>query len=128
MEGKERLVRFYGAREVWAGLMSLSPDKHAGLCSRVAGDGLDIATLLIGLRANNPKRGNVTVALAAVGAITLFDLLGVQATSVQHGRNRGARLYRERSGFPRGVQAAKGAAKDFVSQRETRSGQVLAFG
>src|SRR3954453_16224781 len=48
MEGKENLVRAYGFREVSAGLLSLSIEKKAGLWSRVAGDGLDIATLMAG--------------------------------------------------------------------------------
>src|SRR3954454_5128320 len=46
MEGSEGLVRAYGAREIAAGMMTLSPDKTVGLWSRVAGDGLDILTLL----------------------------------------------------------------------------------
>src|SRR3954454_4208212 len=46
MEGKETLVRAYGAREISSGLISLSTEKTLGLWSRVAGDGIDIATLL----------------------------------------------------------------------------------
>src|SRR3954454_14162447 len=42
MQGKEGLIRAYGAREILAGVVSLSPDKQAGLWSRLAGDGLDI--------------------------------------------------------------------------------------
>src|SRR3954453_17949472 len=46
MEGKEALVRAYGAREIASGVLTLSADKQAGLWSRrLAGDGLDIATL-----------------------------------------------------------------------------------
>src|SRR3954452_9228503 len=50
MEGKETLVRAYGARELGHGIISLSPDKGVGLWSRVAGDGLDIATLMQAMR------------------------------------------------------------------------------
>src|SRR5437763_8919891 len=64
MEGSEALVRAYGMREIGAGIMTLSPDKGLGLQSRVAGDALDIATLLAGLRGDNPKRDNVAIALA----------------------------------------------------------------
>ena len=59
LEGNEGLVRAYGAREIGAGVLSLSVDKKAGLWSRVAGDGLDIVTLLTALREDNPKRDNV---------------------------------------------------------------------
>src|SRR4051794_9620195 len=45
MEGKERLIRVFGAREIMAGVLSLSLEKRMGLSSRVIGDGLDIATL-----------------------------------------------------------------------------------
>src|SRR3954454_21665768 len=57
MEGQEALVRAYGFREVAAGMLSLSIEKRAGLWSRVAGDGLDIATLAAAFRDDNPKKG-----------------------------------------------------------------------
>jgi hypothetical protein len=114
MQGKEGLVRAYGVREIGSGLLSLSPDKQAGLWSRVAGDGIDIATLITGLREDNPKRQNVAIALAMVLGVTVLDLMGAQATAVRHSPHRGQRrLYPERSGFPQGVEAARGAAKDF---------------
>ena len=74
MEGKESLVRAYGFREVASGMLSLSIEKNAGLWSRVAGDGLDIATLMAGLRDDNPKKDNVAIALMMVGGITLLDI------------------------------------------------------
>ena len=46
MGGKEALVRAYGAREIGAGVLCLSIDQQAGLWSRVAGDGVDIAFTL----------------------------------------------------------------------------------
>src|SRR5947209_18500779 len=72
MEGKEDLIRLYGVREIMAGMMSLSLEKSMGLKSRVAGDGLDIATLLMCMGKNNPKSDNVGKALAAVVGITLL--------------------------------------------------------
>src|SRR4051794_6804335 len=113
MQGKEGLVKAYGMREIGAGVMCLSTEKPLGLWSRVAGDGLDMATLLPGLRSDNPKRDNVAVALATVAAITLLDIAAAQGTTVRHRRSRGHyRLYLDRSGFPKGLQAARGAAKD----------------
>jgi hypothetical protein len=127
MEGKEGVVRAFGAREIGHGLLTLSPDKQVGLWSRVAGDGLDIATLMGGLRDDNPKRDNVAIALAMVLGVTLLDVIGAQSTTVRHSRNRGERrLYRDRSGFPRGVQAARGVARDFKTPPDMRAAPVLA--
>jgi len=127
MEGKEGVVRAFGAREISHGLLTLSPDKQVGLWSRVAGDGLDIATLMGGLRDDNPKRDNVAIALAMVLGVTLLDVIGAHSSTVRHSRNRGERrLYRDRSGFPRGVQAARGAARDFKTTPDMRAAPVLA--
>src|ERR671913_1786965 len=82
MEGKEGVVRAFGAREIGPGLLTLSPDKQVGLWSRVAGDGVDIATLMGGLREDNPKRDNVGIALAMVLGVTLLDVIGAQSTTV----------------------------------------------
>ncbi|WP_206533554.1 MULTISPECIES: hypothetical protein [unclassified Mesorhizobium] len=73
MPGKEGLIRAYGAREISSGILSLSADKQPGLWSRVAGDGLDIATLLWAFRHDNPKRDNVGLALVLVAGVTLID-------------------------------------------------------
>jgi hypothetical protein len=114
MEGKEAMVRAYGARELASGMLSLSPDKQIGLWSRVAGDGLDAAALMTGLRDDNPKRQNVEMAMLMVAGIALLDIVCAQAVTARHSRkNAGRRMYRDRSGFPQGVQAARGAAKDF---------------
>jgi hypothetical protein len=122
MEGKEAIVRAYGARELASGVLSLSPDKQIGLWSRVAGDGLDAAMLMTGLRDDNPKRQNVEIAMLMVAGITLLDIVCAQGTSNRHSRNNGGRrMYRDRSGFPRGIQAAKGAAKHFLERGDKAS-------
>jgi hypothetical protein len=127
MEGRETLVRAYGVREIGSGVLSLSVDKHMGLWSRVAGDGLDIATLLAGLRPDNPKRDNVVLALTMVLGVTALDIVGAQGTTARHSRARGQqRLYRDRSGFPKGVQAARGAARDFKIPPDMRAAPPLA--
>jgi len=127
MEGKEALVRAYGAREIGSGILSLSIDKKLGLWSRVAGDGLDIATVMTALRPNNPKRDNVVVALALLLGITAIDLIDAQATTMRHSRGLGRRRsYRDRTGFPRGVQASRGAARDFKTPPDLRHAPPLA--
>ena len=113
VEGKEWFVRAAGAREITHGLLSLSPDKKAGLWSRVGGDAFDIAALSAAMR-DNPKRANVETALWLVVGITLLDIIGAQAVTARHSRRRGqARDYSDRSGFPQGVAQARGAAADF---------------
>jgi hypothetical protein len=111
MQGQENLVRAYGFREVAAGMLSLSIEKEIGLWSRVAGDGLDIATLMAGLRDDNPKKGNVAVALMMVGGITLLDIAAAQAVSARHAPPRGRRrMYNDRTGYPNGMTASRGIA------------------
>ena len=115
LRGKEGLVRSYGAREIAAGVLSLSTAKQAGLWSRVAGDGLDAATLASGLRNDNPQRNNVAFALMMVLGIAALDIAVAQQTTARHTRSRSRpRLYADRSGFPKGLQAAKGRAKDMI--------------
>jgi hypothetical protein len=122
MEGQEALVRAYGAREIGSGMLSLSTERTLGLWSRVGGDGIDIATLLTALREENPKKQNVTTALAMVAGITLLDLVAAQVTTVRRSRNGGDRyIYSNRSGFPEGLAAARGAAKEFQVPPDMRA-------
>jgi hypothetical protein len=122
MEGSEGLVRAYGLREIGAGIMTLSPDKGLGLQSRVAGDALDIATLLAGLRADNPKRDNVMIALAMVVGVTLLDIVGAKGVNTSQRRSeRPRRTYRDRSGYPQGLERARGAARDFRTPTDMRA-------
>jgi hypothetical protein len=111
MEGQESLVRAYGFREVASGMLSLSIEKNAGLWSRVAGDGLDIATLMAALRDDNPKKGNVAMALMMVGGITLLDIATAKEVGARHARQTGSRrMYYDRSGYPNGMAASRGIA------------------
>ena len=75
MTGREWLLRGYGLREVAAGAMSLSTLVAPGITSRIAGDALDIATLLPFTGETNPKRLNVGIALAAVLGVTVLDVV-----------------------------------------------------
>lgn len=112
MEGKERLIQAYGAREIGAGLAALSVDKTAGMWSRVGGDALDLATLALACRSDNPKRTNVKMAIAAVVGITLLDVACATSLSASHGRSRAKpRDYSRRSGFPKGLAASRGLAR-----------------
>src|SRR3954466_11429853 len=111
MEGQENLVRAYGVREVAAGMLSLSIEKKAGLWSRVAGDGLDLATLMAALRDDNPKKANVALALMIVGGITLLDIAAANRVGARHARQtRPRRMYYDRTGYPKGIVASRGIA------------------
>jgi hypothetical protein len=112
MEGDEGLIQAYGLREVAAGVLSLSTDKEVGLWSRVAGDGLDMATLAGAMHYHNPKKGNVAIAMLMVGGITLLDLATAQQVSAHHASNKGRqRMYSDRTGYPKGLAASKGIAR-----------------
>lgn len=112
MKGKESLIRAYGAREIGSGVLTLSVDREAGLASRIGGDLLDIATLLPALSDDNPKRGNVSFALAMVMGVTMLDIIATGASTARHSRGFSEpRDYGDRSGFPQGVNAARGVGR-----------------
>ena len=65
----------YGAREIAAGAALLAqPHRPELMWARVAGDALDIATLIAGDRSDNPKRRTLHAALGGVLAITAADI------------------------------------------------------
>lgn len=112
-EGKATMLRAFGAREIAAGILSLSVDAKAGIASRVAGDTLDIAALLSARRQDNPKQRNVDLALAAVITVTVVDILCLRGLQRVHNRPREQwRDYSDRSGLPRGVEASRGLARE----------------
>lgn len=128
MDGHEALVRAYGAREIGAGIASLSTERSLGLWGRVAGDALDIATVMLAVGRNNPKRHNAQVALTMLAGVALIDLVAAQAVTARHSRRPVERSYRDRIGFPKGAEAARGAARDFETPPGMRARTDLAEG
>lgn len=114
MEGREGLVRAYGAREFGAGMMCLSTNSDYGAFSRVAGDLVDLATLATAYRDDNPKKKNVGIAIATVAAITAIDLLAGLAIKDLHKRKGEVRDFSDRSGFPKGIDYSRGKAAGAV--------------
>lgn len=115
LEGKENLIRAYGAREIAAGVGSLSVEAPLGIWSRVAGDLVDLGTLAVGLRnGDGTQRRNAAIASVAVAGITLLDLAVASTLTVQRRRAGSSigRDYSDRSGFPRGTEASRGLARD----------------
>jgi hypothetical protein len=139
LEGKENLLRGYGAREIGAGVWALSDTPAPAIWSRFAGDLLDLGTLAVGLReGNQEQRKYAGIAIAAVAGVTLVDLLTAATLSHEFKQDRGeTRDYSDRSGFPRGVADSRGAAEGFTpvdfqvtatserSAAEQRSGSEL---
>ncbi len=124
VEGKEAFVRACGARELAHGILTLSTERKAGLWSRVGGDALDIAMLGAAMQ-DNPKRGNV--ALALVAGVTVLDVIGAQRVTARHTRRREhIREYRDRSGFPKGIERARGAAAGLQIPARMRADPQLA--
>lgn len=103
------VIQVYGVRELIQGAGILgSRDPTPWISARVAGDALDIATVLPGLEGQNPRKDNVLIALVALVGVTAIDVICAQNLS-------GAPLnpsqkirqdYRRRSGFRRPAKAA----------------------
>ncbi len=77
LEGKEGLIRFYGLREIGAGVgvFASQPNPAAWVWARAAGDVLDLATLGTAFRPDNPKQKNAFAAVLAVLGVTVLDML-----------------------------------------------------
>jgi hypothetical protein len=109
LEGNEKLMRLFGARELGAGFATLSPDKRFGLWSRVAGDALDILMLATALdeRATPRQRENAKLALLAVLGVTALDVIAARAVAAEQARPPRLRDYSGRTGLPNGVKAGR---------------------
>jgi hypothetical protein len=117
VEGKEGLVRAYGAREIASGVMCLSVNNDYGAWSRVAGDVIDLASLAAAYRDDNPKKSNVGIAIAAVTGIAIVDALAGQSIRSLHDRKgEPVRDYSDRSGFPKGIGYSRGKASQGAPQ------------
>jgi hypothetical protein len=76
MEDRTELIRAYGVRGIASGMGILSQRRPTPwLVARVAGDALDLATLLTRIGPDNPKRGNVAAAVAAVAGVAVLDVM-----------------------------------------------------
>src|SRR4051812_42162518 len=113
LDGHETVVQAYGAREIATGIAILtSHDATPWIWGRVAGDAADIATVVAGSR-HASKSENRMWALVALAGVTALDVICTTGLmSEKGGRSTAMADYRDRSGFPRGPQAARGAAQD----------------
>jgi len=82
----ETIFRAYGMREIGAGVGILTRRKPAGwLWARVAGDILDLATLLAALSSRRSKKDRVVGAIAAVAGVTVLDVICAKKLSESTG-------------------------------------------
>jgi hypothetical protein len=128
MEDRESLLRAYGLREIATGVGILASRRPAPwLWARVAGDGLDMATLRsAATRAGRPQRQNAELAAAAVVGVTALDILAARALSQPQAERRQVTYdYSSRSGFPQSPERMRGAARDFVVPEDFRTPELL---
>jgi hypothetical protein len=115
LRGRETLLQVYGARELAAGVAILaSHDPTPWIWGRIAGDALDLLTLAAS-DTDDPNKAGRVAAIAAVGGVTLLDVICVQDLHASKRLSPAGRFdqYRQRTGFPRSPQAMRGAASDF---------------
>ena len=110
-EDHSALLRAYGAREALAGVGAHSVYPVPALWSRVAGDLLDFGTIAYGSRRDDGSRDRKAwIAMAAIAGVTLVDALVAAKLASETKEGKGEpRDYSDRSGFPGGVQSARGA-------------------
>lgn len=103
ISGQENFIRFCGVREILQGAAILTAkDPTPWVWVRVAGDALDIGTLVMEHFAAEPsKRRNVTVALGTVIGITALDILNARELSREASEPWSTRIdFSTRSGLP----------------------------
>ncbi|MDQ7731804.1 hypothetical protein QT231_03785 [Halomonas sp. SpR1] len=115
MEGSENGMRACGVRGIMSGIGALSDNPTPAIWSRLGGDVIDLAVLTYALNdERNTKKENVYLALTAVGILTAIDCACAKALSKRHAYQGGVTPdYSHRSGFPQGLDSARGAALDF---------------
>jgi hypothetical protein len=126
-EAPDALVRGYGVREIATGIAILmTHDATPWIWGRVAGDALDLGTVASAppdWRGGDRKK---RWAIGALAAVTAVDLFCAFCLSREKGGRRTARAdYSNRSGFPRGPLAARGAARDFRTPRDIKGPEAL---
>jgi hypothetical protein len=131
MPESKPILQAYGVREISTGIAILtSKNPQPWVWGRVAGDGLDLATLASGYSKPDANKANISLAIAAVVGATLLDVVCAQslAPNGAAARKRVARLafdYGTRSGFRKPPQAMRGAASDFQIPEDMRAPALL---
>ena len=127
MDDHAGLIRLYGVREITTGVGILAQeDPTPWIWGRVGGDALDLATLALGLEGDNPRKGNVTLAMAAVAGVTALDVICAQQLTARRAPTEVPVWdYSDRSGLPRAPMDMRGAARDFEPPEDMRIPEPL---
>ena len=114
VEGKENLIRAFGAQEIMAGVGALSTEVVPSMWARAGGDVIHMATLAIALRSKDAKtRRNVEVGLAALFGFLVIDGFIARQLTSERSRARGQIPdYGDRSGFPSGLVKSPSATAE----------------
>jgi hypothetical protein len=123
MEEHTQLIRAYGAREIATGIGILSQeDPTPWMWGRVGGDALDLGTLALGLERDNPQRGNVGLAIAAVAGVMALDIVCAQRLSAERRDRSAAPIadYSDRRGLPQPPDAMRGVAREALGPSDMR--------
>lgn len=121
LEGKENLLRAFGAREIASGIGTLSIDPRPALWSRVAGDVIDMGTLAFGAKSQDPDaKRNAMLGIAAVAGIAALDAFAANLMGKRGGDRPPPADYSDRSGLPKGAEASRG----YYRQKQERGPAV----
>lgn len=125
LEGKETLIRAFGAQEALAGMGALSIDAPAAMWARSAGDVVHIATAATGLRSGDAaQRRNAAWGVAALVGFLAVDALIAARLSTERNPAKGeARDYSDRSGFPNGIPSTRARTSEAQAGRHETAGQ-----
>ena len=117
LEGKENLLRAFGAREIASGIGTLSVDPQPALWSRVAGDVMDMATLALGAKdGQGEAKRNALLGIGAVAGIAALDAFAATLMAKRGGDRPPPADYSDRSGLPLGLEKSRGYYREGVSQ------------
>jgi len=118
LEGRERLLRTYGTREIATGVGILnSSNPEPWVWGRVAGDALDLASLGAAFVRSDNKLG-VAAAIGAVAGVTFADIATAQILSELEQKDRTYyRDYSTRTGFSRPVASLRGTVREVRGPR-----------
>ena len=108
------LLFLYGLREIATGVGILkAKNQTPWLWGRVAGDAMDLATLMAHTRSNNALKPGIGI--AAVAGVTALDFTIAKAmTERDKRRSRKWVDYSDRSGFQKSIEETRGnARRDF---------------
>jgi len=109
LEGKENLIRAFGAREIAGGIGTLSINPQPALWARFAGDVMDAATVALGTRhEDEEKRRNAWIGVGAAVGFAALDAFAATLMGKRGGERPPPADYSDRSGLPKGVEASRG--------------------